>query len=347
MRIFIHSSDADSVDLSVAGGHELVFDASSRSVETRFHPGVSLELAETAERLECEMVASLPNGVSGKDFEALLAALPDADRPTGVVVGRRRSVKQGNDRSVFLLRLLTGESIPDFASPIAVYPTKLLLAASNRLYESPNFAVDILVFASRSGYALRQADVECSDSDGFDAGEPLKLSYFILKSLSILSPIPHKRLCERNFQREAFKKFLLHPLKFIAFLLKENASPAGLATAAAVGMFFGTLALPGLHTAAIIYVSVKLRLNKMMSVNISHLCMPPFVPIACVELGHFALNGEWLFFDSIGIFVDELPSRLLEWLLGSVILAPLNAVVFWCLIYAVARFASGLRTSEN
>ncbi|MCK5845116.1 MAG: DUF2062 domain-containing protein, partial [Victivallales bacterium] len=169
------------------------------------------------------------------------------------------------------------------------------------------------------------------------AKEPSGLSFFAPKLLSMLSPLPRKRLCERNFQREAFREFLLHPLKFISFLLRENASPAGLAAAAAAGMFLGTLPLPGLHTAAIIYVSVKLRLNKVMSVNISHLCMPPFVPIACLELGHFALNGKWLVFGSMKTVVGELRLRLIEWLLGAAILAPINAAVFWCLTYVIAR----------
>jgi uncharacterized protein (DUF2062 family) len=295
------------------------------------------------------MVAIVPAGVAADDLLRLLEALPDADRPTAIVIGERPPERRGtraNEKKTFISQLLTGEKISDFNSPLRLYPTRLLMAVPDKIRETPWFGLEILIFGSRSGYAIRQVEVGYA-GDAAAAEEIPGTAYLISKLLALLSPVPRKRLCDRNFQREAFKEFLTHPLKFISFLLKENASPAGLAAAAATGMFFGTLPLPGLHTALIIYVSVKLRLNKVMSVNISHLCMPPFVPIACLELGHFALNGEWLVFDSMRSVLGELRLRLLEWLIGAAILAPLNALFFWCLTYAVAKtIASRLKPDE-
>jgi uncharacterized protein (DUF2062 family) len=341
MRILLYSEVAGFADLKQIGVSEFVSHV-AHSAEGEFASALSLrETAGIAERQQCDMVAVLPKGASEKDLDRLVAALPDIDRPTALVIGvdsNESRENRGGMRVGFMLQLLTGERIVDYESRLRIYPTKLLLAASDKLCHSSYWDIDILIFASRSGYALRQSDVENADVDRCHVIEttPLPpLTFFIRKLLAPLVPFPHKRLCERNFQKEALKEFLLHPIKFLGFLLRENASPGGLAAAAATGMFLGTLPLFGLHTISIIYVSVKLRLNKVMSVNISHLCMPPFVPIACIELGHYALNGEWLVFDSIPTF-DELKLRLLEWVLGSLILAPLNAVAFWLLTYAVA-----------
>jgi uncharacterized protein (DUF2062 family) len=278
--------------------------------------------------------------------------MPDKDRPTALVIGVNSNefCENGSVLQIsFMLQLLTGERIVHYESRLRIYPTKLLLAVSDKLWQSTYWDIVILIFASRSGYALRQSEVDNTHVDHcriIKTTPSPPLTFFIAKLLAPLVPFPHKRLCERNFQKEALKEFLLHPIKFLGFLLRENASPGGLATAAATGMFLGTLPLFGLHTISIIYVSVQLRLNKVMSVNISHLCMPPFVPIACIELGHYALNGKWLVFDSIPAF-DELKLRLFEWGLGSLILAPLNAVVFWLLTYAVATFIIRRRERGN
>jgi len=50
----------------------------------------------------------------------------------------------------------------------------------------------------------------------------------------------------------------------------------------------------------------------MLSVNMQHLCIPPFVPIACIEIGHYMLHGQWLktasfktLFEEIGEYYDK------------------------------------------
>ncbi|MCK5844156.1 MAG: DUF2062 domain-containing protein [Victivallales bacterium] len=339
MRFLLYLQNAGFSDLKRIGESEFVSHVYD-GVEGEFASAASLrDAARIADESDCEMVAILPEGARRDDLERLVAVLPDADRPTGLVIGARsgenRETRE-NTRVTFMLQLLTGERIVDFGSSLRIYPTKLLLGISDKIYDSPYWNIEVLISASRSGYALRHLDVNYSGVEPSDSSDFPKMPYFIPKLLAPLVPIPRKRLCERNFQKEAFKEFLLHPLKFIGFLLRENASPSGLAAAAATGMFLGTLPLFGFHTITIIYVSVKLRLNKVMSVNISHLCMPPCVPIACVELGHYALNGKWLVLDSMHAAFGELKLRLLEWVVGSLILAPLNAVVFWFLTYAVA-----------
>jgi hypothetical protein len=63
-----------------------------------------------------------------------------------------------------------------------------------------------------------------------------------------------------------------------------------------------------------------------MAVNIQHLCMPPFVPLACIEIGYYMRNGRWLTEISMNSVFGQLTDRLFEWLLGSLIIAPVAAV---------------------
>lgn len=130
---------------------------------------------------------------------------------------------------------------------------------------------------------------------------------------------------------------LLHPVKLIKFLLKENATPLGLAVAAGVGVFLGTLPLLSIHMLAALYVTSRLHLNKIMAISIQNICMPPFVPIACIELGHFILFDKWLTDISWRTTIGSLPQRIWEWFLGSLILAPLLALITGLIIYFFAQ----------
>ncbi len=294
--------------------------------------------AKFAEENGCELLAAVPPGTVLDALEPLLSALPDSASPTALISGYNDSeaqMTQSENRAILMLQLLTGERVCGFRNDLKIYPVKLLNYVPEELYADPLFHVKILIRAAKAGYKIISTATKTDIPICLERRIP-SWSLFIPALLKTLLPIPHKRLCLRNFQKEKAKAFFLHPLKFIKYLIKENATPGGLAMAAAAGMFLGTLPLLGIHTAAIIYVSVKLRLNKMLSVNISHLCMPPFVPFACIELGHYMLNGKWLSTASMQTVVKELDVRIFEWILGSLILAPVNALVFAAITYVIA-----------
>ena len=99
--------------------------------------------------------------------------------------------------------------------------------------------------------------------------------------------------------------------------------------------------LISLHTVAIIYVTTRLRLNRMLAVSIQNLCMPPFVPMICIELGYRIRYGEWLTELSTKTVFAELHHRLFEWLLGSLVVAPVGAAFFGVLVFVGARAIQG------
>jgi hypothetical protein len=89
-----------------------------------------------------------------------------------------------------------------------------------------------------------------------------------------------------------------------------------------------------------------------MALSIQNLCMPPFVPMICIELGYRMRYGEWLTEFSTTVIFGELHQRLFEWLLGSLVVAPVAAmlvggVVFlaaWTLQSIAGRQRVGVRT---
>ena len=86
-----------------------------------------------------------------------------------------------------------------------------------------------------------------------------------------------------------------------------------------------------------LYVTSRLHLNKIMALSIQNLCMPPFVPVACIELGHFMLYRKWLTDVSWKAVFGNIPARIWDWLLGSLILAPLLALIISIIIYFISR----------
>jgi hypothetical protein len=79
-----------------------------------------------------------------------------------------------------------------------------------------------------------------------------------------------------------------------------------------------------------------LQLNKVMAVSIQNLCMPPFVPMICIEVGYRMRHGRWLTDFSATVIFGEAHHRLFEWLLGSLVVAPIAAVVVGGVVFAGA-----------
>ena len=130
---------------------------------------------------------------------------------------------------------------------------------------------------------------------------------------------------------------LRHPILLLKKLLMENANPCGLAVSAGVGIVLAVLPLISMHTIAIIYVTARLHLNKIMAVSIQHICMPPLVPLMCIELGYYMRHGCWLSDITMDAVFGNIPARLFDWFLGSLVLAPILAVVTGLIVYFSAR----------
>ncbi|MCP4176375.1 MAG: DUF2062 domain-containing protein [bacterium] len=267
-----------------------------------------------------------------------------------IVVGCRNLDKEnvpgksrfGRSFSNLWLKIETGISVDDTQCGFRAYPVKYI--SKLKFWASYyNFESEVLAKAAWSGIDIKNLPVKVwypkkelrvSNFKPFLDNFRFSLIHTYLIILRLL-PIPHKRLVVDPNRISNFK-ILFHPVKMLKYLVKEYASPKELGFAAGVGTFLAILPLVGFHTVAIIYTSVRLHLNKVMSVNIQHLFIPPFTPIICMEVGYYMRHGHWLTTISFKTLCEQLPFRIYEWFLGSLVLAPICAVVMGLIVYVIA-----------
>lgn len=272
-----------------------------------------------------------------------------ADNTDTLVIGCRDfatpdipgSSRFGRHFSDFWLRLETGVDTRDSQSGFRAYPVMHLSRIRTRARRY-GFEVEALAKLLWAGLPLETVDISVSyppRSERTSSFRPfadnarISLVHATLVARRLV-PWPHRKLVRGG---PSVWETLRHPSRFIRKLLRENTTPQGLAAAAAVGVFLGAVPLISLHTAAILYVCARLNLNKVMAVSIQSVCVPPLVPLLCIEFGHYMLHGNWLTEASREVLIGQLPSRLYEWFLGSLVVGPLLAGVAALCVFLLAR----------
>ncbi len=289
------------------------------------------------------------------DLEKFLTLLGTAPDDNFLVIGQRdmsgaavpgRS-RFGMNFSDGWVHLETGVYARDTQSGFRAYPVRHLQALkfSGRHYD---FEIEALVRLLWGGLKLRQVPISVwypetgkrvTSFRPFIDNALISHAHGKLVSRRLFWPWPHQRLAPRDPPRRGqLRELLFHPLRFLSRLLLEHATPSELGIAAGVGIFLGTLPLVACHTVAILYTVVRLRLNAVMALTIQTLCAPPFVPVACIQLGHLMRCGRLLTWSdcSWDQIKAEFGLRLWEWLLGSLLLAPAGAIAFGLLVYWLA-----------
>lgn len=290
------------------------------------------------------------------DIPAFLEAA--AQDPLVLFVGKRdfatanvpAASRFGRSFSNFWYKVHTGTRIGDVQSGFRLYPLAILdtVHCSETRY---GFEVEVLVRASWAGFAVRDLPVRVYYPPGnervshfrpfMDNARISRLNTRL--TIRCIMPVPHKKI---TFDNEG-NVTLLRPMRSLRLLLAANATPANLALGAAVGMALGTLPLIGLHSIAILLATGALRVSKIAGLAVSQLCMPPFVPALCVEAGYYMRHGRFLTEISLRTIGYEALDRVWEWVLGSLVLAPLFALVCGSLVWALAKIAQRSLRAEN
>jgi glycosyltransferase involved in cell wall biosynthesis len=259
-----------------------------------------------------------------------------------------RKSRFGRKFANFWLRLETGVYIDDCQSGFRCYPVQYLnqMKFKGAHYD---FEAEVLAKAVWAGLQLKTVEIDVhypKPEDRVSSFRPLldNVRISLVHSMLVgrrLLPLRHKRLV-RNKRRDFM--FFRHPGKFLKTLLMEHATPEGLALSAAVGTFFAILPLLFFHTVIILYVTTRLNLNRIVAVNVQHLFMPPFVPAICIEVGYFLRHGNWLTNLSFATVFAQFSDRLLEWFLGSLIIAPLGSMLMGTIFFVSAALIKKTRS---
>ncbi|MBF0593860.1 MAG: DUF2062 domain-containing protein [Candidatus Omnitrophica bacterium] len=263
------------------------------------------------------------------------------------------SSKFGRQFSNFWFRIETGVSASDTQSGFRVYPVKYLkaLAFAARAYD---WEVEVLVRSAWAGLEVRSVPIRV-----YYAPKAERISHFrpwldnirlsLLHSRLVgraLMPMPHKLLVDRVKAPKFNVRLFMDPRKFFQALLVEHATPTGLAASAFVSIFLAVLPLLSVHMVVILYVVSRLHLNKVMALAIQSICTPPFVPVLCVELGHYMLYHCWITEVSLNVILWQLKDRVWEWLIGSLVVAPVLAAIVAAVVFAVTSRLNRERLSH-
>ncbi len=256
----------------------------------------------------------------------------------------------GRDFSNFWVRLETSLTLPDTQSGMRVYPVQQLLELSLSTLRY-DFEIESLVRLAWAGVGIESVDVGVTYPR---KGE--RISHFHqFKDNARLAAL-HTRLVLRHLypmghtqlvKKDKAPNQLFHPILLLKQLLREHATPMQIATAVWVGIFLGTVPLIGIHTMAIIYTTHKLHLNKVAAVTASQLCMPPLVPFICIQAGYYLFNGRFLYEFTRETLVAQAGDRLLEYLLGSLLVGPVLGFAIAALCYAGAKQLGRLHRSPS
>ncbi|MCK9417893.1 MAG: DUF2062 domain-containing protein [Nitrospirae bacterium] len=292
-----------------------------------------------------------------RDIERLIPLIKE-DEP-GLIIGCRdfntenvpASSRFGRAFANFWLKVETGLTVDDCQSGFRAYPVQYLnqLRFKGKRYD---FEAEALARSAWAGLKLKPVPVSViypKPGDRVSSFKPFldNLRLTGIHSMLVgrrLLPLPHKKLVR---DLNAFDLSLWrHPGKVLKMLLLENATPVGLAMSGAIGMFLAVLPLLFVHTLVILYVSMRLNLNKVVSLNIQHLAMPPFIPALCIETGYYLRHGQWLTELSFRTVFEQFSSRLYEWFLGALIIAPLSAVIIGGVIFIAATVIKRVRCAN-
>ena len=289
-----------------------------------------------------------------RDIEKFLPVLSE-DRP-GIIIGSRNfnteqvpaSSRFGRSFANFWLKVEAGVTIDDCQSGFRAYPVHYLnqLEFKGSRYD---FEAEVLAKAAWAGLSLSTVPIEVkypkreeriSHFKPFLDNLRLSLIHSMLVGRRLL-PLPHKKLVKTG---PGFDLSLLrHPVKVLRRLLQENATPEGLAMSAGIGLFLAVLPILFAHTLVILYVALRLNLNKVVALNVQHIAMPPFVPALCIQVGYYMRHGQWLTDLSFTTVFEQFSSRLYEWFLGSLIVAPLFAVLIGAVVFISATVIRKIR----
>jgi uncharacterized protein (DUF2062 family) len=314
---------------------------------------VLLKGAEKAEKLGYDTVISIDGDgrYDPADIHLLVAKAESSKNPCLVIGAPQQSQDNISSSNIlprssgnFWVHLACGLEIPDINSSFRLYPVKELLAQSLSQNHS-RLAIETIVKLAWSGIPVYSVPVSAGNTPAEkEVGRIRKirniLSLAFLYSRLVcrrLLPWPHKRLTEQEpLPEKVYKSISKNPLKVLREICREHTSPMWLATAVWLGIFMGALPLLAIHTIAIIYVAHRLHMNKVAAVAASQFCMPPVVPVLCIQMGYYLRKGELLIDFSWQPWLLGVHERLWEWLIGSLLVGPLLGLIGAGIMYFAA-----------
>lgn len=273
--------------------------------------------------------------------EDLLLFLEFAEKhPETLVIGSRNMNQEGvpnkssfgNKFSNFWFWFETGISLKDTQSGFRLYPIQKM---SKTWYTKKfEFEIEAIVRSAWKGIDVCNIPIQIK----YDANE--RVSHFRpfkdFSRISVLNTILVFIAIFYIKPRDFFNRFKKKSLRdfFIEDVVGSNDSPKVKATSIALGVFIGIIPIWGFQTITVIFLAITFRLNKLLAFAGSNVSIPPMIPIivfTSLKIGGLVLNND-VPEEEVSTVVN-FGSHLLEYIVGSFILATISAVIIWFISY--------------
>ncbi len=280
-----------------------------------------------------------------EDIPSFLEAIEK--NPFGFIVGARDfnvenipfSSRFGRKFSSFWMFVQTGYKISDMQSGFRAYCIDALLCLSLKEVRYA-FEVEALVKAAWSGFAIDEIPIQVYYQKGeervshFDkAKDNIRMTILNTRlTVRALIPIPFKHYA---LEVENKKLSLLSPLESLKSLLK-NSTALHLSYSAMIAFFVCLLPLLGLQSILLLLCINSLKLNRLCALLIIPLTWPPFMPALCILVGYRVVNNVWLTEFSFQTLYHEFWYRFIDWIIGSLILAPILGIIMGFSVYTLS-----------
>jgi glycosyltransferase involved in cell wall biosynthesis len=266
-------------------------------------------------------------------------------RPNDIFIGVRdfsaksipRLSKFGRDFSGFWARVQTGKVLHDIQSGYRAYPVSVF--GKFKIYTRHfDFEVEIIIKAIWAGFNVGEIPVKV-----FYPSKAERISHFKLLKDNARLAVLNTYLTIRAMLPVAHKKYIItgeniKPGGFFETIkrqMMEKDNPLKLGLSGAWGVFCGTLALPGIRNMILMWGVGWANLNRLIAFSLDKLAIPPFIPFVCIETGYFIRHGHFLTDASWQTIGRQFGQRVWEWFLGSLIVAPIFAILVGLIVFIV------------
>lgn len=250
----------------------------------------------------------------------------------------------GNKFSNFWFWFETGITLEDTQSGYRLYPLAFI---PKRLYTNKfEFEIEVIVRSAWNGVEVKNIPINIL----YDPNE--RVSHFrpfkdftrisILNTILVIITLLYIKPRDffRSFKKKSFRDFIREDV------LSSSDSNLKKSLSIALGVFVGIAPVWGFQTLTVISLAVLLRLNKALAFAFSNISIPPMIPFVIwgsLEIGSLFVSNPVAFNWDTPINFEEVKIHIFQYLIGSLVLATVTAILFGVGSYLVLLLSKSSR----
>lgn len=246
----------------------------------------------------------------------------------------------GNRFSNFWFWFETGIKLSDTQSGYRLYPLKKI---PKRFFTSKfEFEIEVIVRTAWKNVTVKNVPIRVL----YDPSE--RVSHFrpfrdftrisVLNTVLVVITLLYikPRNLFKKFKKKSFKQFIKEDV------LQTTDSKEVKALSIALGVFIGIVPVWGFQTFLSIFLAAVFKWNKSLSFLGSNISIPPLIPfivLGSLKIGSFIIPADQpLILDFDNISFESLQTHLLQYIVGSVILATFMSIILGITIYFILNY---------